>query len=85
MAAPVVSGVAALVRAYYPDLSAPQVAELLMRTVTSHAGQEVVVPGTDGVVADFATLSVTGGIVNARTALEASEVSRVLPLTASSP
>ena len=73
MAAPVVSGVAALVRAYYPDLSAPQVAELLMRTVTSHAGQEVVVPGTDGVVADFATLSVTGGIVNARTALEAAE------------
>ncbi|WP_457653393.1 S8 family serine peptidase [Rhodocaloribacter sp.] len=71
MAAPVVSGVAALVRAYYPDLTAPQVAELLMRTVSSHAGEQVVVPGTDGVVADFATLSVTGGIVNAYAALKA--------------
>ncbi len=70
MAAPVVSGVAALVRAYYPDLSAPQVAELLMRTATPHAGEQVAVPGTDGVVADFATLSVTGGIVNAYAALK---------------
>jgi subtilisin family serine protease len=70
MAAPVVSGVAALVRAYYPDLSASQVAELLMRTATPHAGEQVEVPGTDGVVADFATLSVTGGIVNAYAALK---------------
>lgn len=71
MAAPVVSGVAALVRAYYPDLTAPQVVELLMRTATPHAGEQVAVPGTDGGVADFATLSVTGGIVNAYAALKA--------------
>jgi len=42
-----------------------------MRTATSHAGEQVAVPGTDGGVADFATLSVTGGIVNAYAALKA--------------
>ncbi|GIV62176.1 S8 family serine peptidase [Rhodocaloribacter litoris] len=71
MAAPVVSGTAALLMAYFPSLTATEVADLLRRTVTPYAGREVVVPGTDGQRADFATLSATGGVVNAYAALKA--------------
>ncbi|RMF58137.1 MAG: peptidase S8, partial [Bacteroidetes bacterium] len=71
MAAPVVSGVAALLMAYFPSLSARQVADLLRQTAASYAGEQVIVPGTDGQKADFAGLSKTGGVVNAYAAAQA--------------
>lgn len=68
-AAPVVSGVAALVMSYYPELTAGQVRDILLRSATPVHGQLVAVPGSDGRSADFAALSRTGGIVNAYKAL----------------
>ncbi|RYF21759.1 MAG: peptidase S8 [Flavobacteriales bacterium] len=71
MAAPVVSGLAALVWSYYPELSAVQLKEIIMQSVTkvsrkvknkNEKGESVRIP--------FADLCVSGGIVNAYSALK---------------
>lgn len=77
MAAPVVSGVAALLMAYYPELSAADVREILMATVTKLPNVRVVKPG--GAPNDFVrfgTLSVSGGIINAFEAVKMAEARR---------
>lgn len=73
MAAPVVAGVAALVMAYYPNLTAQQVRTLLMETAVPYGAQMVVLPGSENEAAQqvpFGTLSVSGGVVNAYRALQ---------------
>lgn len=72
MAAPVVAGVAALVMAYYPELDATQVKNILMESVTIPSTTDVVRPGSEELV-PFSTLSVSGGIVNAYEALKLAE------------
>lgn len=75
MAAPVVTGVAALIMAYYPDLSAAQVRQILLETATPYRGTQVARPGGQRAV-DFGQLSATGGVVNAYAALQrAAEIS----------
>jgi subtilisin family serine protease len=66
---PVVAGIAALILEYYPHLRAEQVKEILMKSVTSLKGKIVIKPGSKEKV-DFATLCVSGGIVNAYKALQ---------------
>ncbi len=68
MASPVVAGVAALIRSYYPELSATEVKEIILQTVTK-VDQQVVKPGTEEMV-PFSELSSTGGIINAYEALK---------------
>lgn len=67
-AAPVVSGIAALIMAYYPELTAADVREILLETVTPLRDQMVVRPGTEDEMVRFGELSVTGGVVNAHAA-----------------
>jgi len=67
--APIVSGVAALVLEYYPNLSAKQLKEVILGSATPLTGTMVNKPGTNQKV-DFTTLSKTGGIVNAYRALQ---------------
>ena len=62
------AGVAALVRAYYPDLTAVQVKDILMKSVVP-VNQQVMKPGTKEMV-PFSQLSVSGGVVNVYNALE---------------
>ena len=75
MAAPAVAGVAALIRSYYPQLSASQVKRIIMNSGTK-LDLEVIKPGSqsrenpEGVKVPFADLSVTGRIVNAANALK---------------
>lgn len=69
MATPMVAGVAALILEYYPTLTAIQVKGIIMRSVTSLKGKMVYKPGTKEKV-DFATLCVSGGVVNAYKALQ---------------
>ncbi len=69
MAAPVVSGVAALLMAYFPDLTAAQVKDILLRSARKLGDQDVVQPGEDGAVVKFGTLSRTGGVVDAYAAV----------------
>ena len=69
MAAPMVSGLAALLMAYYPSLSALDVRDIILNTATQRSTQEVSRPGNGATVA-FGKLSRTGAIVNARAALQ---------------
>ena len=69
MAAPMVSGVAALVMAYYPDLTTAQVRNAILNTATSYKNTMVTQPGGSEKVS-FGSLSRTGGVVNAHAALK---------------
>ncbi|QEC53988.1 subtilase family protein [Anseongella ginsenosidimutans] len=69
MASPVVAGVAALVRAYYPELSAVQVKQALVSSVTP-VDWEVIKPGTENELVKMTDLCISGGIVNAYKALQ---------------
>lgn len=70
MAAPVVSGLAALIMDYYPNLSAAAIKKIIMDSATRY-DQSVFRPGSDDkTTVPFSSLSVTGGIVNAYTALK---------------
>lgn len=75
MAAPAVSGVAALIRSYYPQLTATQVKKIIMNSGTK-LDLQVIRPGSqsqeapDGEQVPFSDLSVTGRIVNAYNALK---------------
>lgn len=74
MAAPVASGVAALVWSRFPQLTAVQVKKILMESGTPVKGK-VVLPGSKRKV-KFSELSQTGRLVNAYKALEmASQIS----------
>lgn len=68
MASPNVAGVAALIRSYYPKLSAKQVKHILMDSGTAIT-TDVVVGGNPSDKRPFASLSKSGKIVNAYNAL----------------
>ena len=62
MAGPVVAGVAAVLKSYYPQLTAAQLKQVILQSAVPYHTR-VLKPGTKKTV-DFATLSRTGGIVN---------------------
>ena len=69
---PVVSGVAALVWSYYPELTALQLKDILLESSTKYPKAKVYSPDIKSPKrkkVKFATLSRTGGIVNAYNAL----------------
>ncbi|WP_027138043.1 S8 family peptidase [Gaetbulibacter saemankumensis] len=68
MAAPGVAGVAALIRSYYPKLSAAQVKQILMNSGLK-INIDVIVGGDPNDVRPFSELSKSGRIVNAYNAL----------------
>ena len=68
MAAPVVAGLAAILRSYFPALKASQVKDVIMLSAQKQK-QKVLKPGTDKMVT-FGQLSVTGGIINAYEAVK---------------
>ena len=68
MAAPMVSGLAALIMAYYPSLTATDVRTIILETATPYRNRTVARPG-DGETVPFGTLSDTGAVVNAHAAL----------------
>ncbi len=68
MASPEVAGIAALIRSYYPKLTASQVKHILMNSGLK-IDKDVLLPGGKGKKVPFASLSVSGRIVNAYNAL----------------
>lgn len=73
MAAPVVSGVAALIMSYYPELSAAEVRQIILDSATPLGDRMVIRPGTRDEQVSFAELSITGGVVNTYNALKLAE------------
>jgi subtilisin family serine protease len=72
MAAPVVSGLAALIMGYYPNLNVADVRRIIVSSVSNHGEQMVTKPGSDDKV-PFGSLSISGGIVNAYRAIKMAE------------
>jgi subtilisin family serine protease len=73
MAAPVVTGLAALIMSYYPELTAAEVRQVILDSATRYPTAVVRLPSSDSQgasTAAFGELSTTGGIVNAYSALK---------------
>ncbi len=68
MASPVVAGVAALLRSYFPELSAEEIRDILIQSSYKYEG-EVYLPGTSEMV-PFSDLTISGGLVNAYEAVK---------------
>jgi len=74
MASPEVAGVAALVRSYYPSLTASQVKHIIIKSGIEY-NKEVIIPGSksretpNGALKNFNDLSVNGRVLNAYNAL----------------
>lgn len=73
MASPVVSGLAALIRSYYPELNALQVKNIIMESVTKVNPRVKVAENGNNKKVPFSDISVTGGVVNAFNALQLAE------------
>jgi subtilisin family serine protease len=69
MAAPVVSGVAALLMSYFPNMTAAQVKDLLVESSRNLGDVDVIGPGDMGRT-KFGTLSRSGGVVDAFAAVK---------------
>jgi subtilisin family serine protease len=67
MASPVVAGVAALVRQNYPNLTAAQTKQILLKSAVP-CNEKILIPGTKN-KARLSDISITGAIVNAYEAL----------------
>ncbi len=74
MASPSAAGVAAIIRSYFPELSAAQVRDLLVLSAEKQEG-EVYKPGTAEKV-KFSDLCISGGVVNAVNAVALAEKMR---------
>ena len=68
MASPSAAGVAALIRSYYPKLSASEVKHIMMDSGLQ-VNREVIVGGDPNNTSSFTKLSRSGRIVNAYNAL----------------
>jgi subtilisin family serine protease len=74
MAAPVVSGLAALILSYHPKLSPIQLKEIIIKSVTKvYHKVKYKNNKNENVRAQFSEISVSGGIVNAYNALKLAE------------
>lgn len=72
MATPVVAGVAALLKSYYPNLTAKQLKEIIEKTVTK-IDFPVTLPKSGGKKVKMTELCRTGGVVNAYEAIKMAE------------
>jgi cell wall-associated protease len=70
MAGPIVCGVAAVVRSYYPKLTAAQVKQIILDSSVAYDNLQVQVPGEkEGVLKPFSEMSKSGKVVNVYNAL----------------
>jgi cell wall-associated protease len=70
MASPVVAGLAALIWSYYPSLTAVQVKEVIMKSVTKVNHKVKISDQGDSKKVKLDEISISGGVVNAYSALQ---------------
>ncbi|MBC8053473.1 MAG: S8 family serine peptidase [Sphingobacteriaceae bacterium] len=70
MASPVVAGLAALIRSYYPSLTAVQVKEIIVKSVTKVSQKVKVSEEGSSKKVRLDEISVSGGVVNAYNAIQ---------------
>ena len=78
MASPAAAGVVALLRSYFPDLSAKQVHEIINQSSRKYDNLPVYKPGSKETV-NFTTLSISGGLVNAFEAVKMAMATKAQP------
>jgi cell wall-associated protease len=78
-AAPIASGVAALVWSYFPDLTTKQLKNILNQSSRKFDALKVTEPGT-GKEVPFSELSITGGMVNAYEAIKLAQTVKKEPV-----
>lgn len=71
MAAPMVSGVATMLKSYFPTLTMAEIKAIILTSGKSYKGKMEIQPGSDDTMVDFATMSVTGSVVNVKNAVKA--------------
>lgn len=64
MAAPSMSGVAALVLSQYPELTGPELKDFTLSSSRRYPGLKVILPGTKDIMVPFSELSRTGGLAD---------------------
>lgn len=69
MAAPMVTGVAAMLKSYFPTLTMNEIKDAMLKSAKSYKGTKQYKPGTEELV-DFGTLSVTGGVIDVNAAVK---------------
>lgn len=69
MAAPVVAGIAALIRSYFPQLTAVEVKAVIMASVVKYDGRVIDRKGGNPQGIAFSELSISGGVANAAKAI----------------
>lgn len=69
MAAPMVSGVAALLKSYFPTLSMLEIKDIILKSAKSYKGSKQFQPGSQDLI-DFGKLSVTGGVIDVYAAVK---------------
>lgn len=69
MASPMVAGLAALLKGYFPELTMEEVREVIVESGDDFGDTEQTLPGTDEEV-KFSTLSKTGKVVNVKSAVK---------------
>jgi cell wall-associated protease len=74
MAAPMVSGVAAMLKSYFPSLTMAEIKNIMLTTGKSYKGVMEIQPGSEDTMVDFSTLSVTGSVINVKNAVNTCEV-----------
>ena len=72
LAAPMVSGTAALIWSYYPSLTVQQVKQIILDSGTSY-NLEVIIPGTKDKKIPFSELSKSGKVLNVYNAMQLAE------------
>jgi subtilisin family serine protease len=77
MACPMVVGAAAMLKSYFPKMTMKEIKDVLLETAKSHKGTMQEMPGGQSRdpeikadLVDFAKLSVTGSVINLRSAVE---------------
>lgn len=69
MAAPMVAGVAALLKSYYPSLTMNEIKDVMLKSAKSYKGTKQFTPGTE-TADDFAKLSVSGAVIDVAAAVK---------------
>ncbi|MGI4866056.1 MAG: S8 family serine peptidase [Janthinobacterium lividum] len=80
MATPVVAGIAAVLKTYFPHLTPADLKRIILASARP-CHTQVLKPGTKALV-DFATLSRTGGVVNLYEAVRLASALPAAPATA---
>lgn len=73
MASPMVAGVAALLKSYYPELTMIEIKDIILESVQDLGDTEVVLIGKKNRLVPFKDMCVTGGVVNVFNAVQLAE------------